>query len=98
MENLGSDAVFHTLHDGEVLPDTNQTSMLAIGITFSVIAIEVMALRIYCRLHVIGWGLRADDCKPHLFYIGHFLESLRAVVLTDDLVDLILVGVISNVG
>lgn len=98
MDAAGPDVLLYALRAREILPGTNQASVFAIGIAFSVIAISVMSLRIYCRPRIIGCGLGADDCESHPFYIHHFLASPREVVLTDDMVDLMLVGVICSVG
>ncbi|KAK4186371.1 hypothetical protein QBC35DRAFT_387350 [Podospora australis] len=40
---------------------SNQTSVFIVGIVFSVIAIVVMALRVYCRLVITQGGLGLDD-------------------------------------
>ena len=58
------DAGLNVLHGRELLPGTNQASVFAIGIVFSIIGILVMGLRIHCRLHLINCGLGTDDCEP----------------------------------
>lgn len=55
-------AGLHAWDAREMLAGSNQASVFAVGIVFSVLAISVMALRIYCRLSIINCGLGTDDC------------------------------------
>ncbi|KAK4164572.1 hypothetical protein QBC43DRAFT_48544 [Cladorrhinum sp. PSN259] len=53
--------VYHKLATREFVPGSNQASVFIVGIVFSVVAITVMALRIYCRLYITQGGLGLDD-------------------------------------
>ena len=46
----------------EIMEGTKQVPVFGIGIAFSVVAITVIGLRIYCRVHITSSGLGADDC------------------------------------
>ena len=53
----------HALFTRDLVPGSNQAAVFVIGIIFSIIGISVMALRVHCRVNVIGCGLATDDCK-----------------------------------
>ncbi|KAK4462751.1 hypothetical protein QBC42DRAFT_326481 [Cladorrhinum samala] len=53
--------VYHRLAARDLMPGTNQASVFIVGIVFSVIAIAVMGLRVYCRIVITKGGLGTDD-------------------------------------
>jgi len=55
--------VYHRLAARDLMPGTNQASVFIVGIVFSVIAIAVMGLRVYCRIVITKGGLGTDDCE-----------------------------------
>ncbi|KAK0668448.1 hypothetical protein QBC41DRAFT_121977 [Cercophora samala] len=51
----------HHLATRAFVPGSNQVSVFVVGIVFSIIAITVMGLRVYCRLVITQGGLGIDD-------------------------------------
>ena len=93
------DVGLYALHARDLISGSKQTSVFGVGIAFSTVGILVMSLRIYCRIHIISCGLGMDDCEPGLACSRRFLPDTPCS-WTDFgvFLDLMLVGVICNVG